>query len=74
MIVALLAAPAMGAKLESSYKLAFSSGRIIGGTTANAGQFPYQAALDRNGGHWCGGSILNNNHVLTAAHCVEAPM
>jgi len=73
MVLALLAAPALGAKLPSAYKLAFSSGRIIGGSNANAGQFPYQAALDRNNQHWCGGSILNNNHVLTAAHCVEAP-
>ena len=72
--IALLAAPVLGAKLENAYTVSYKSGRIVGGSTATAGQFPYQAGLDRLGGHWCGGSIINNNHVLTAAHCVEAAM
>jgi len=73
LLVVLLATPALGGKLPSDHNVGFSSGRIIGGNTASAGQFPYQAALDRNGRHACGGSIINNNHILTAAHCVEAP-
>ncbi|KAH9638174.1 hypothetical protein HF086_008778 [Spodoptera exigua] len=46
--------------------------RIVGGSTARLGQFPYQAGLvielaGRTG--VCGGSLLNSRRVLTAAHC-----
>ncbi|KAF5272673.1 hypothetical protein FQA39_LY07700 [Lamprigera yunnana] len=44
--------------------------RIIGGDTAADGQFPYQAQIRRNGVHHCGGSIINSNTILTAAHCL----
>ena len=39
-------------------------GKIVGGTDASHGEFPYQVKW---GG--CGASILNENYVLTAAHC-----
>lgn len=47
--------------------------RIGGGTTAQRGQFPYIVSLRRitaNMAHVCGGSILNERFVLTAAHCI----
>jgi hypothetical protein len=41
---------------------------------AKVGQFPWQTALrvESNGGQYfkCGGSIINQNWVLTAAHCL----
>ncbi|XP_011705282.1 PREDICTED: chymotrypsin-1-like, partial [Wasmannia auropunctata] len=43
---------------------------IIGGSNAAFGKFPYQASLRLNGLHICGGSILDNLNVLTAASCV----
>nr|AAF71520.1 HzC21 chymotrypsinogen [Helicoverpa zea] len=46
--------------------------RIVGGSNANLGQFPYQAGLIVNMPSWhsaCGGSLLNSWRVLTAAHC-----
>ncbi|XP_050096684.1 brachyurin-like [Anopheles aquasalis] len=49
------------------------SRRIVNGEEAFPGQFPYQIALLSNfaaGGGLCGGSILTNNYILTAAHCV----
>ena len=46
--------------------------RIIGGTRAEPGEFPYQVALLREGRQICGGSIIANNWVLTAGHCVTA--
>ncbi|XP_058128381.1 chymotrypsin-2-like [Anopheles ziemanni] len=45
-------------------------GRIVGGQDAAPNQFPYQASLrDANMGHFCGGTIINNCYILSAAHC-----
>lgn len=46
------------------------SERIVGGTDAEPGDAPYQVSLQVRGRHNCGGSILNANWILTAAHCV----
>ncbi|ETN60289.1 brachyurin [Anopheles darlingi] len=60
------------------YRHARPSPRIIGGQEASPGQFPYQVALLGEfalGIGVCGGSILTNLYVLTAAHCiVEGPL
>ena len=42
---------------------------IVGGTTASAGEFPFIVSLQRSGSHFCGGTLLNANTILTAAHC-----
>ncbi|RMZ73582.1 trypsin [Pyrenophora seminiperda CCB06] len=42
---------------------------IVGGTTAASGEFPYIASLQYGGQHLCGGSLINANTVVTAAHC-----
>ena len=34
-------------------------------------EFPWQISLRNLGSHICGGSIVNKNQVITAAHCVE---
>jgi secreted trypsin-like serine protease len=44
---------------------------IIGGAPAGPTEAPWQAQINRNGNHWCGGSLLNERWVLTAAHCAE---
>ncbi|CAK9807813.1 Serine protease 1 [Anthophora quadrimaculata] len=48
------------------------SGRIVNGTKAALQQFPYQVSLRRSysGRHFCGGSLITELHVLTAAHCM----
>ncbi|KFB40340.1 AGAP002432-PA-like protein [Anopheles sinensis] len=49
--------------------------RIVNGQEATPGQFPYQVALlgqFNQGVGLCGGSIITNNYVLTAAHCVHS--
>jgi len=44
---------------------------IINGHWAARGAWPWQAMLKKNGRFSCGGALLNNRWVLTAAHCVE---
>ncbi|XP_053976002.1 chymotrypsin-2-like [Hylaeus volcanicus] len=46
--------------------------RIIGGIVAKPGEIPYQVSLQTasSSRHFCGGSILDKYHVITAAHCV----
>lgn len=44
---------------------------IVGGTTATAGAYPWMARLVRNGTSFCGGSLLHQSWVITAAHCVD---
>lgn len=48
-----------------------SQSRIFYGETARPGEFPWQVALQYNGSHFCGGTILNRKFILTAAHCVQ---
>ena len=45
--------------------------RIIGGTTANPHQYPFQVALMYLDYFFCGGALITMKHVLTAAHCTQ---
>lgn len=47
--------------------------RIVGGTKAEPGEFPFQVRLNirsRRGSSLCGGVIIDQRHILTAAHCM----
>ena len=45
---------------------------IIGGDLSERGQWPWVVSLQSSGGfHFCGGSLIAADAVLTAAHCVE---
>ena len=58
----------------SEASLSAGGGRIIGGEEAGVKDAPWQVSL-RNflGGisHFCGGTILSESWVLTAAHCLD---
>nr|AAN02510.1 serine protease [Dermatophagoides pteronyssinus] len=43
---------------------------IVGGSNASPGDAVYQIAL-QSASHFCGGSILDEYWILTAAHCVD---
>ncbi|KAL7634319.1 UNVERIFIED_CONTAM: hypothetical protein RMT77_014696 [Armadillidium vulgare] len=49
----------------------FAGGRIYGGVMAKDSEFPWQAGLVFNGRIVCGGSIINEKYILTAAHCFQ---
>nr|CAD7400831.1 unnamed protein product [Timema cristinae] len=43
--------------------------KIINGVPANIEEFPFMVKLMYNHTHLCGGAIISEKHVLTAAHC-----
>ncbi|KAJ8957062.1 hypothetical protein NQ318_007274 [Aromia moschata] len=45
------------------------SNRIIGGDEATPHEFPFMVGLLINGNAFCGGTLISENYVLTAAHC-----
>jgi chymotrypsin len=50
-------------------------GRIVNGDQAVSNQFPYQVsirAISDENVSVCGGSIISNEFILTAAHCTKA--
>ncbi|KAI7808444.1 hypothetical protein IRJ41_004962 [Triplophysa rosa] len=53
-----------------SFAVGMESG-IIGGNVARPHSRPYLASLQHNGDHTCGGMLIKENYVLTAAHCLN---
>lgn len=49
--------------------------RIVGGSPARPNQFPHAVALvlhlTQQRSSFCGGSIIHQHYILTAAHCLE---
>ncbi|XP_067883037.1 serine protease 33-like [Heterodontus francisci] len=47
------------------------SGRIAGGTDSEPGKWPWMVSIHEATTHICGGTLISNTWVLTAAHCID---
>jgi len=58
--------------MKSSYRFQVDQNaedRIIGGTDSELHEFPWQVAVILKRVFFCGGALINDEFVLSAAHC-----
>lgn len=64
--------PAIQSRVSKSSLISGSNTyRIVGGYEAVPHSFPWQVSFQKTSGfHFCGGTLIHPNYVLTAGHCV----
>ena len=64
-------------KHKKHHKRGHAAKRIVNGTIANPGEWPWQVLLQWENGSallnqsFCGGAILSKHFILTAGHCID---
>ncbi|CAB0038382.1 unnamed protein product [Trichogramma brassicae] len=48
---------------------ATTQARVVGGGSSSTGSWPWQVALYKEGEYQCGGSIISDRWIISAAHC-----
>lgn len=52
--------------------LLYDTERIVGGSDAGPLEFPWQVSVQVFSSHQCGGVIIDEYWILTAAHCMKS--
>lgn len=47
------------------------SQKIVGGQISERNSLPWMVSVQKEGEHYCGGALISDKYVLTAAHCIE---
>ncbi|EDV54569.1 trypsin [Drosophila erecta] len=73
LLLSVVALVALVASCQGNPGLNFPFGRIVNGESADIENFPYQVSIQTiKGSHFCGGSLIDSDTVLTAAHCMQS--
>ncbi|XP_017082346.2 trypsin [Drosophila eugracilis] len=72
-LLSVVALVALVASCQGHPDIDFPFGRIVNGESADIENFPYQVSIQTTkGSHFCGGSLIAADTVLTAAHCMQS--
>lgn len=66
------AEPAVSGGDASDEEVVGKATRIIGGSRAESTRYPYSVSLQDRIGHYCGGSLIAPNIILTGKRCCVA--
>ncbi|KAH8282902.1 hypothetical protein KR054_010686, partial [Drosophila jambulina] len=73
LLLSVVALVAFCACAQAHPDIDFPFGRIVNGEAAEIESFPWQVSIQTSkGSHFCGGSLIDSETVLTAAHCMQS--